>query len=337
MHRKIDISHKTIFFITVFLLGLWLLFLIKDLLIILFAALIFMSALSPVVKLFEKLKFPKALGIALTYIIILSIVIGVLSLVVPTFIRQTSKLIVTLPPLTIQLFNALRIDPSVFQSELSSLSKNAFPFTLTIVDNILTIIFLLVITFYLLLERDQLEGRISALFGSREERVKKSILEIEEKLGAWLRGQLLLSVLIGVLTYLGLFIIDLFYPNPLTAYALPLALIAGLMEVVPVIGPIISAVPAVAIALTTDSPFLGIAVAVLFFVIQQFENHLIVPQVMKRAVGLNPLVVILTIAIGSRLLGVAGALLAVPLAVMLQIIVSEVLDEKKDNFMTESK
>lgn len=331
MHRKIDISHKTIFFITAFLLGIWMLFLIRDLLIILFAALIFMSALSPLVKLFDGLKFPKALGIALTYMIILSIIIGILSLVVPTLIRQTSKLIVTLPPLTIQLFNAVKIDPSFFQSELSSLSKNAFPFTLTILDNFLTIIFLLVITFYLLLEREELETRFSALFGTREEKVKKSILEIEEKLGSWLRGQLVLSLLIGSLTYIGIFLIDIFYPNPLTAYALPLALIAGVMEVVPVIGPIISAVPAIAIALTTDTPVLAAVVAAMFFFIQQFENHLIVPQVMKRAVGLNPLVVILTIAIGSRLLGVGGALLAVPLAVVIQIIASVILSSNKED------
>lgn len=329
MHRKIDISHKTIFFITAFLLGLWLLFLIRDLLIILFAALIFMSALSPSVKLFEKLKFPKALGIALTYLIIITIIIGVLSLIVPTLIKQTSKLIVTLPPLTVQLFNAVRIDKSVFQSELSSLSKNAFPFTLTIIDNFLTIIFLLVISFYLLLERENLEKRFAALFGSGEDRVKSLITQIEEKLGSWLRGQLFLSIIVGLFTYIGIFLLDIFYPNVLTAYALPLALIAGVMEVVPVIGPIISAIPAIAIALI-DSPFLAAAVALMFLVIQQLENHLIVPQVMKRAVGLNPLVVILAIAIGSRLIGVSGALLSVPLVVVIHIIASEILDGKKE-------
>ena len=99
------------------------------------------------------------------------------------------------------------------------------------------------------------------------------------------------------------------------------------MEVVPVIGPIISAIPSILIALTI-SPLLGLAVAVMYFVIQQLENHLIVPQVMKRAVGINPLFVILAIAVGSRLLGFAGALLAVPIAVVIQIIVAEIIEEK---------
>src|SRR3989344_4850682 len=100
------------------------------------------------------------------------------------------------------------------------------------------------------------------------------------------------------------------------------------MEVIPVIGPIISAIPAILIALTI-SPILAMGVAAMYFIIQQLENHLIVPQVMKRAVGLNPLVVILAIAIGSRILGFAGALLAVPLVVVLQIIAAEIISEKK--------
>lgn len=322
MIRKVDISHKTIFFITAFLLGLWLIYLIRDLLVILFVALIFMSALSPLVKFFERLMLPKALGIAITYLIIISIVVGVFFVILPPLVEQTSKLLITLPPLLDQLFNGAHLDKSIFQSELTSLSRNAFSVTLAGFDILLTIIFLLVITFYLLLERDSLEKRVASLFVGREERVRKSIVQIEEKLGSWLRGQLLLSVIIGVFSYLGLFLLNI-------PYALPLALFSGLMEVVPVIGPIISALPAIAIALTV-SPFLALGVALMFFFIQQLENHLIVPQVMKRAVGLNPLVVILAIATGGRLLGFAGALLAVPIAVVLQIIVTEIIEEKKN-------
>ena len=130
-----------------------------------------------------------------------------------------------------------------------------------------------------------------------------------------------MSVIIGLLSYIGLTVLGI-------PYALPLSLIAGVLEVIPVIGPIISAIPAILIAVVF-SPFLGLGVAALYFVIQQLENHLIVPQVMKRAVGLNPLVVILAIAIGSKLLGLAGALLAVTLAVVGQIIVTEIIEERK--------
>lgn len=321
MPQRIDISHKTVIFITVFILGLWVTYLIRDLLIILFIAIILASALTPLIRLFIRLKIPKALAVALTYITIISVVIGVLAGILPPLIEESSKLAVSFPALISQLFDITNIDISFFQSEFTSLSRNVFSITLAAFDNILTIIFLLVVTFYLLLERESLESRISTLFVGREERAKQLMVKIEEKLGSWFRGQLFLSLIIGVLSYIGLTILNI-------QYALPLAIFAGIMEIVPVIGPIISAIPAVVLALTV-SPLLGLGVAAMYFVIQQLENSLIVPQVMKRAVGLNPLFVILAIAVGSRLLGLGGALLAVPFAVVLQIIVAEIIEAKR--------
>jgi predicted PurR-regulated permease PerM len=136
-----------------------------------------------------------------------------------------------------------------------------------------------------------------------------------------MRGQLALSFIIGGAAYLGLSILSV-------PYALPLAILAGIMEVVPVIGPIVSAIPAILIAYLI-SPFLALMVALIYFVIQQLENHLIVPQVMNKAVGLNPLVVILAIAIGGRLLGISGALLAVPITVVIQIITEDILNNEE--------
>ena len=321
MIHKVDISHKTIFFITGFLIALWITFLIKDILLMLFVAVILVSALSPVVNFLSRFKVPKPLSIAITYIIIIGVFTGVIALIMPTLIEQTSKLIVNLPEFLAKAFDIANVDRSVVQSELSNLSRNAFSLTLAIFDNILTIIFLLVITFYLLLEKDNIESRVSLLFVGREERVKRLISEIQEKLGAWLRGQFILSLIIGSITYLGLILFNI-------PYALPLAILAGILEVVPTIGPIISSVPAIILAYTI-SPVWALGVGAMYFVIQQLENHLIVPQVMKRAVGLNPLVVILAIAIGGRLLGFVGALLAVPIAVVLQVIITEVIASRK--------
>lgn len=321
MPQKIDISHKTVIFIAAFIVAVWVTYLIRDLLLLLFVAVILMSALSPLVSFFTKLKLPKTLSIAITYIIIIAALAGLFAIVLPPLVEESSRLIVSLPPVLAQIFNITGIDKSVLQSQLTTLSKNLFSITLAIFDNLLTLIFLLVLTFYLLLERDSLEDRLASFFLRREERIRKSVIQIEEKLGAWLRGQLLLSLIIGFLSYIGLTVLNI-------PYALPLAVVAALLEVVPVIGPIISAIPPILIALTI-SPILGLGVTAMYFVIQQLENHLIVPQVMKRAVGLNPLVVILAIAVGSRLLGFAGALLAVPIAVVLQIIVTEIIEEKK--------
>lgn len=320
MPRKIDISHKTIVFVAIFILGLWITYLILDLLLLIFAALILTSALSPLINKLVKMKLPRVVAIIITYIIILGVVGAMIATLVPTLIEQSTRLISTLPPLLIDKFNLTSLDTSLVQSELADLTKNIYSIALGFLSNLLTVILLLVLTFYLLLEQEKLKIRAATLFPNKEARVRRIISQIEDKLGRWLRGQLFLSLLVGILSYIGLIALNI-------PYALPLALVAGVLEVVPVIGPIISALPAIGMALTIE-PILALGVAAMYFVIQQLESHIIVPQVMKKAVGLNPLVVILAIAVGSRLLGITGALLAVPITVVIHIIVVDILVEK---------
>ena len=123
----------------------------------------------------------------------------------------------------------------------------------------------------------------------------------------------------GILIFIGLTILQI----PL---ALPLALVAGLLEIVPIVGPIVSSIPAILVGLTI-SPLIGLAIAALFFIVQQLENHLIVPVVMSKAVGLQPPVVILALLIGAKLAGIGGAVLAVPTVVVARIIFREFLEE----------
>jgi predicted PurR-regulated permease PerM len=177
-----------------------------------------------------------------------------------------------------------------------------------------------VLTFYLLIERQRLDDLIVQFSFGKQVKAMRIVNKAEEKLGGWLRGQIALSFIIGLGAFVLLSILNV-------PYALPLAVLAGMMEVVPVIGPIVSAIPAILIAYIS-APFTAIWVAVGYFVIQQLENHLVVPQVMKYSVGLNPLVVILAVAIGGRLLGISGALLAVPITVVVQIIIEEFLREE---------
>ncbi|EKD91559.1 MAG: protein of unknown function UPF0118 [uncultured bacterium] len=319
--RSFDISHKTIFFVASFLALLWALYLIKDVIILLFIAIIFMSALSPIIDKLESWKIPKALAIAFTYVVVFSLLGFLVSIVITPLIEQTSNLVTNLPQTLNKLFpDGSPIDKSVIQRELGNISGNALGFSLAVFSNFLAFISVAVLTFYLLLQRERLDQLISQFFVGQEERVKKISRRIEDKLGAWLRGQLVLSFIIGSVVYIVLFFLNV-------PYAIPLAILAGIMEVIPVIGPIISAIPAVMIAYVS-SPILALIVAGAFFVIQQLENHIIVPQVMKKAVGLNPLIVILAVSIGGKLLGVAGALLAVPVAVVVQIITEGVLKEE---------
>ncbi len=321
MTRRIDVSYKTIIFVTVFLLALWIIWHILDLLLLLFVAVIFMSALSPVVNFLTNLKIPKALGIFFIYILIIGVMGVGLTISFTPLVEETTKLITILPSVLADFLKVGNVDPGIIQQEFTNLSRNLLQVSKTLFDNLLTVILLLVLTFYLLLERESLEKRIATLFLDKEERINKLLYEIEGKLGAWLRGQLLLSLIIGLLVYIGLLLLQI-------PYALPLAILAGVLEVVPVIGPIISAIPGILLGLSI-SPFLAGGVAAMYFVVQQLENHLVVPQVMSKAVGLNPLVVILAIAVGGRLLGIGGALLAVPIVVVVQVIIADFLREKK--------
>ncbi len=131
---------------------------------------------------------------------------------------------------------------------------------------------------------------------------------IELKLGGWLRGQIILMLIIGISTYIGLTLLGV-------EYALALAVIAGILEIVPIIGPILSAIPALIVAFTV-SPIAGFGVIGLYILIQQLENHLVVPKVMQKAVGFNPLVTIIVLMIGGNLLGLMGAILAIPIAIV---------------------
>jgi len=311
MTRKIDISHKTIFFVAGFLLLLWVLFLILDIILLIFLAFILMSALAPLVERLAKWKIPRPLAIALIFILVIGSFSSLIAVGLTPLLNQTSSLTQRLAEATSSLLQTNFIDQSIVRQEFSEFSRRIIDFILSFFGNLIAFATVVVLTFYLLLDREKIENLVASFFAGRQQQVGKLIGKLEEKLGAWLRGQLFLSVLVGVFYYVGLVLLGV-------EFALPLAILGALLEVVPVIGPIIL------IALTT-SPFLAAIVAGLYFAIQQIESHVVVPQVMKRAVGLNPILVILAVTIGGRLLGIGGALLAVPIAVVIQVILSEVL------------
>lgn len=327
MNRRIDISHKTVFFITAFLVLLWVLYQIREVIILLFVALILMAALVPLVNRLERWKFPRALAIGVVYVLVIGCIAALVTLVVVPLSNQSANLASSLPAAINQLF-PFDVNRELIQAQLGDITKNVLSVSLVIFNNIVAVVSVAVITFYLILERAQLEKYVLHFFinhPERQKRINAVIDEVEEKLGAWVRGQLVLSLSVGVLVYIFLEALSLFVPHS-TSYAIPLAILAGLLEIVPTIGPIISAIPAVILAYTV-SPALALVVVAGYFVIQQVENHFLVPQIMKRAVGLNPLLVILAVAAGGKLGGFAGVLLAVPIVVMIQVIVQAVIKE----------
>ena len=184
------------------------------------------------------------------------------------------------------------------------------------------ILTLFVLTFYLLLDWKNLIKVISSPFsGAEEKRIINIISKVEDGLGRWVRGQLLLSLVVGLLTFIGLTIIGI-------PYALPLSLIAGIFEILPIVGPIIAAVPAVLVGLTI-SPIMALAAAATFLIVQQLENHLIVPVIMSRVVGVRPPVIIISLLIGANLAGITGAFLAIPIIVVIKILTKELFNEEE--------
>jgi predicted PurR-regulated permease PerM len=315
-------SNQIIIALAVIAVG-WLLFELMGVVIAGFIAYIIMAAISPLVDILSKRGIPKALGAALVYVVILVVLILLIFPLIPFFTTQSMQLVKGLPQYIHNATELFGVDASpkemqdFLSSQLGAIGSNALQVTGRVFGGIFTVLTIVVLSFYLLLDHTRVQKSIASLFSpSVRGRAQETIEKVEDKLGAWLRGQILLSFVVGFVTWLGLTAIGV-------EYALPLALIAGLLEIVPTIGPIIAAVPAMIVALSI-SPTVAILVAVLYTAIQILENNFLVPRIMHRAVGLHPIIVILGIIIGGKLLGVLGALLAVPFISLIIVIESEI-------------
>ena len=199
----------------------------------------------------------------------------------------------------------------------------------SVIGTIGTTVAVLVLPYYLLVESDALQSGFLKLFPpERRPWVARVTHDATLKVGAWLNGQLLLSATIGVTASLGLWLLGV-------PYFYVLGLIAGVGEFVPVIGPIVAAIPAVLVGWSVS---LQTALFVIvYFCVQQFvENNILVPRIMQRQVGVSAWSVIVALLIGSELLGVAGAILAVPTAAILQVVIQEYLD-REDRYSVEIK
>lgn len=301
----------------------WFIIQIREILILFFISYIIMAALKPYVNFLIQYKIPRSIAVAILYIATLAIVILLVVPLIPFFATQFSSLIVSFPKYLDSILSALKINISASQmqqvitSQLGTLSSNAFAVTGAILGSIFSLFLVFVVSFYLMMDEKRLKKDLSVLFPAKDREKTLAIAQqVEDKLGAWFRGQLVLCLAIGLLTWIALSIIG--FP-----FALPLALLAGILEIIPTIGPILSAVPAVVVALSI-SPGLTFLIIILYVVIQVLENNILVPKVMQRAVGLNPIVIILAITIGAQLLGVLGALLSIPFISMLIIIIKNI-------------
>jgi predicted PurR-regulated permease PerM len=316
---------------------LWAAYLVRNVLLLIYISGLLAIGFSPTVRLIERQtvlpigtkRFPRWLAILVLYVMIIGSLVGIGFLIVPPLVRQARQLYTEVPQLLDRGLQFL-IEKGVLDPEITlreAVEKAPVPSgtdavgtvvgaVVGVLGGVVGFLTILILTFYFLVEAESLRQSMLRLFpADRRAAVAAASRDITVKVSAWLGGQLLLGGIIGVTTAIALWLmgIPFFYV---------LALIAGIGELIPVIGPIISAIPAIIIA-ATISYQKAFLVLVFFVVQQQFENHVLVPKIMERQVGVSAVTVIVALMVGADLLGILGAILAVPSAAILQIVFNE--------------
>ena len=335
--QVISISTGTIVKTVAILIFLAFLWFIRDIVIIVLFSLILASAIDPVVDRLQRWHIPRAISVLLLYVVIVVVLLGATTLLVPAFAQQTGDLVRQLPDFfqgqhlpwveqlqslaqRFELTESARNFITSIGSTLSQSTGGIFATVSSFFAGAFSVAAIAVLTFYLTVEEKGIKKFFAFVVPSRHHAYVSDLTNrIQLRLGGWLRGYLLLGLVVGLMTYVGLLVIGI-------KYALVLALFAGVMEFVPLVGPIIAAVPALFFAFT-QNPVLALFVLILYVGVQQLENHVLVPKIMAKSVGLSPVVVILVILVGAKLAGFIGLLLAVPLTITLVEFGKDVFEE----------
>jgi predicted PurR-regulated permease PerM len=330
----INISSLTIIKTIGIFLFLGFLYLIRDVLIVVFISGILATILNPMVNFLQRRKIPRIITILLIFFIILSVLALIVTAIVPIFVDQINQIIENFPQwkekISEQFFKTETLGFLNMRDSLQNWSKqnliqvgeNVFLNIINIFGNLISFISVLVIVFYLLLEIEAIKKIIQSIIPIKfQSYTIRLFIQMQNKLSLWLRGQLILCLVIGILSYIGLLILGV-------KYALLLALIAGISEIIPYLGPILGAIPAVFLAFT-QSPLTALLVIILYLIIQQLENTLLVPKIMGKTVGLNPVIILIVFLIGGKLYGPIGALLAIPVATALSVLIKDYFELKR--------
>lgn len=314
------------------------LYIARDALLVIYISGLLATGLGPLVHRIEHAaapgtaRLPRWLAILLIYITIIGALTLVGLAVVPPLVDQSRDLWSRAPELLARgqqflvdrgwLDHRLTLQEAVRSAPGPGQAVGTVAGAVTSVfATLLALLTVLILTFYLLVESDSLFAAFVRLFPRPDRpRVQDAALKISTKVSAWLSGQLMLGGTIGLSAAAGLYLLGV-------PYFYVLALLAAFGELIPVVGPIFSAVPAVLVALTV-SPQTALFTLIFFLLQQQVENHVLVPKVMERQVGVSAVFVIIALLIGGSVLGIIGAVLAVPSAAIIQVVVSELLDER---------
>ncbi len=321
----------------------WTAYMARSILLLLYVSALLAVGFSPIVRVIERQKalpigtrrFPRWLAILVLYLGIIGTLALVMALVVPPLVDQAQALAKELPAL-IASGQEFLIDKGVLTHRVSGQEVlehatgarggqavgTVFSALVGLVGGIFGLLTILILTFYFLVEAGSLRRTLLQVFpvGSRP-RVDAMLRAIMTKVSAWLGGQLLLAGIIGSTSAIGLWALGI-------PFFYVLALISAIGELIPIVGPIIAAIPAVAVAATVS--WNKVMLVIGFFVVQQqLENHALVPKVMQSQVGVNPVAVIVALLLGGNLMGIPGAILAVPTIAILQVLFTEWLSTRE--------
>jgi len=322
----------TLVLISVFL-GFWLLYRFNQVIFILFIAIVIGTVIRPAVAWLHQRGLPRTAGIILVYLLLLLLLTGFLLLLFPLISEQSTTVSAAMPDYYQNLRAWLGNNPNQFLAGLSEFLPATLPklkpvqqtgqemmasagqvagYVTMVARVIFTAIILLVLAFYWTLDGPRIiQSFLLTIPQTQRENISDLIAAMESKVGFYMVGQGILCLVIGILALTAYLLIGL--PN-----ALVLALIAGVLEAVPMVGPLLGAIPAALVALSIGPDKL-IWVILATVIIQQLENTLLVPRIMKKAVGVNPFVTLLALFAFSSLFGLAGALMAIPIAAMIQL------------------
>ncbi len=321
---------------------------IRDLVLITLASVVIASSLEPLTKRLIRLRIPRVIAVIFLFLIFIVLFFAIFYFFIPPLLTELSSFIESIPQYIgfIEGFDSMFDGLFGAQNLLSDLILNfsandlltnakttvfgigggAIQAVSFVFGGLTGFVLIFVISFYLSVQDRGIESFLRIVTPARHEKYAIDLWQrSQNKIALWMQGQFLLGLLIGVLVYLGLTILGV-------KYAFLLAIIAAVFELIPVFGPIMGAIPAVILGFVDGGATLGLMVIGFFFIIQQFENHLIYPLVVRKVTGVPPLLVILSLLIGFKLAGFLGVVLSIPIATALLEFTSDI--EKKKNLTT---
>lgn len=338
--QALSIGTSSIFKVIFIILALLFLYLVRDVIVILFFAIIIASAVSPFASWLEQKKIPRLLSVLVLYLALFGLLVFLLSLIVPVISLELGQLTQALPKFISNISGALEKAQQTttthyfdFFSEIQNLLDSFSQFlqmsagsALNLIVNIfggaLSFLAVIILSFYLSVMKQGVAGFIKSVLPAKyEDYIIGLWKRVEHKVGRWLQGQLLLALSVGLLVFIGLSLLNV-------KYALLLGIVSMILEIVPIAGPVIAAIPGVILAFA-QAPVLGMWVLVLYVAVQQIEAHILTPLILGKTIGLNPVTVIIALLIGGKIAGILGILLSVPVAVIIVEILDDMAKQKE--------